>query len=186
MSESDNQIADVDEDFESTQGKLTLKRASQLLTTFWSMAYPYYAESQPGRRLFYGMILLTLMNSGVSVAFSYVSKDFWNALNNKDVGEFYEMMVKFGGALVVGAPVAVLYRLVVMRGLKCLVCANDVGLNNLCLFYNPSKLAQIPERTTCRALEGMDDRSNTATVQFQQSLLRIGTRCILFLGEIYH
>ena len=51
------------------------------------------------------MILLTLMNSGVSVAFSYVSKDFWNALNNKDVGEFYEMMVKFGGALVVGAPV---------------------------------------------------------------------------------
>ncbi len=97
-------------DLENPTGKLTLEKASQLLSTFWSMASPYYQESQPGRRLFYGMILLTLMNSGVSVAFSYVSKDFWNALSSKDVNEFYTMMWKFGGALVVGAPVAVLYR----------------------------------------------------------------------------
>ena len=56
------------------------------------------------------MILLTLINSGVSVAFSYISKDFWNALSAKDSQEFYSMMVKFGAALVVGAPVAVFYR----------------------------------------------------------------------------
>ncbi|KAL3805784.1 hypothetical protein HJC23_007745 [Cyclotella cryptica] len=98
------------DNLEDTDEKLTLKKASALLSTFWSMAYPYYKESQPGRRLFYGMILLTLMNSGVSVAFSYISKDFWNALSSKDVNEFYSMMVKFGSALVVGAPVAVLYR----------------------------------------------------------------------------
>jgi len=90
--------------------KMTLQKAGTLAKTFWRMAYPYYQESQPGRRLFYGMLLLTLMNSGVSVAFSYISKDFWNALSSKDSAEFYSMMVKFGGALVVGAPVAVLYR----------------------------------------------------------------------------
>lgn len=94
----------------SANGGMTLEKASQLLSNFWSMASPYYQESQPGRRLFYGMILLTLVNSGVSVAFSYVSKDFWNALSSKDVAEFYVMMTKFGGALVVGAPVSVLYR----------------------------------------------------------------------------
>ncbi len=98
------------QDINVSTDKMTLKKASKLLSTFWSMAYPYYQESQPGRRLFYGMILLTLMNSGVSVAFSYISKDFWNALSSKDTAEFYSMMVKFGGALVVGAPVAVLYR----------------------------------------------------------------------------
>ena len=38
------------------------------------------------------------------------SKDFWNALSNKDSQEFYGMMLKFAGALVVGAPVAVFYR----------------------------------------------------------------------------
>jgi len=98
------------DNLEGEDEKLTLEKASALLSTFWSMAYPYYKESQPGRRLFYGMILLTLLNSGVSVAFSYISKDFWNALSSKDVNEFYNMMVKFGSALVVGAPVAVLYR----------------------------------------------------------------------------
>jgi len=90
--------------------KMTLKKASELVGTFWSMAYPYYKESQSGRKLFYGMIVLLLLNSGVSVAFSYISKDFWNALSSKDTAEFYTMMTKFGMALVVGAPVAVLYR----------------------------------------------------------------------------
>ena len=56
----------------SSTDKMTLQKATSLLKLFWSMAFPYYQESQPGRRLFYGMVLLTLMNSGVSVAFSYV------------------------------------------------------------------------------------------------------------------
>lgn len=77
-SQDDNNAED------DTTEKMTLAKASNLLSTFWSMAYPYYQESQPGRRLFYGMILLTLINSGVSVAFSYISKDFWNALSSKD------------------------------------------------------------------------------------------------------
>lgn len=55
---------EVEETPNDDGGKMTLKKASKLLATFWEMAYPYYQESQPGRRLFYGMILLTLMNSG--------------------------------------------------------------------------------------------------------------------------
>ena len=94
---------------------MTLQKASKLLSTFWSMAFPYYQESQAGRRLFYGMIVFTLMNSSVSVAFSYISKDFWNALSNKDTAEFYSKMLKFGGALVVGAPVEVFYRSVLIH-----------------------------------------------------------------------
>ena len=106
------ELFDVAEDTRGfkEEEKMTLEKAGALATTFWRMASPYYQESQPGRRLFYGMLLLTLLNSGVSVAFSYISKDFWNALSSKDSAEFYSMMIKFGSALVVGAPVAVLYR----------------------------------------------------------------------------
>ena len=92
------------------QNNMTLEKASELIGTFWSMAYPYYKESQSGRKLFFGMIVLLIMNSSVSVAFSYISKDFWNALSSKDTVEFYNMMTKFALALVVGAPVSVLYR----------------------------------------------------------------------------
>lgn len=108
--DSNKQTEDDDTDSFNEANKMTLKKASELFSTFWSMAYPYYKESQSGRRLFYGMIVLLLMNSGVSVAFSYISKDFWNALSSKDTVEFYNMMRKFGAALVVGAPVAVVYR----------------------------------------------------------------------------
>jgi vitamin B12/bleomycin/antimicrobial peptide transport system ATP-binding/permease protein len=77
---------------------------------FYEMAFPYYKESKSGRWLFAGMIGMTLVNSAVSVAFSYLGKDFWNALNAKDPDQFYFMLSKFGVALVVGAPVVVLYR----------------------------------------------------------------------------
>lgn len=77
---------------------------------FYEMAFPYYKESKSGRWLFAGMIGMTVVNSAVSVAFSYLGKDFWNALNAKDPDQFYFMLSKFGVALVVGAPVVVLYR----------------------------------------------------------------------------
>ena len=76
---------------------------------FIEMARPYYNESKSGRWLFVGMIALTLMNSGVSVAFSYIGKDFWNALSAKDQTLFYQQLVKYAAALLVGAPVKVLY-----------------------------------------------------------------------------
>ena len=74
------------------------------------MAYPYYQESKAGRWLFAGMIGLTLLNSGVSVAFSYLGKDFWNALSAKNTVEFYQVLTKYVGALVVGAPIVTLYK----------------------------------------------------------------------------
>ncbi len=111
---TDKKRVSGDDDKSSTayneENNMTLEKASELIGTFWSMAYPYYKESQSGRKLFLGMIVLLIMNSSVSVAFSYISKDFWNALSSKDTVEFYNMMTKFGAALVVGAPVSVLYR----------------------------------------------------------------------------
>ena len=59
------------------------KNLQQTASVFLEMALPYYKESKAGRWLFAGMIGMTLLNSGVSVAFSYVGKDFWNALSSK-------------------------------------------------------------------------------------------------------
>eukprot|EP00566_Odontella_aurita_P009036 CAMPEP_0113570514 /NCGR_PEP_ID=MMETSP0015_2-20120614/25018_1 /TAXON_ID=2838 /ORGANISM="Odontella" /LENGTH=828 /DNA_ID=CAMNT_0000473317 /DNA_START=189 /DNA_END=2675 /DNA_ORIENTATION=+ /assembly_acc=CAM_ASM_000160 len=86
------------------------ERLSGLFVAFKDMAVPYYQESKSGRWLFAGMVGLTLLNSGVSVAFSYVGKDFWNALSSKNAEEFYPMLAKYAAALVVGMPVAVLYK----------------------------------------------------------------------------
>jgi putative ATP-binding cassette transporter len=56
------------------------------------------------------MIGMTLLNSGVSVAFSYLGKDFWNALIAKNDVDFYNVLYKYVGALLLGAPVVTLDR----------------------------------------------------------------------------
>ena len=94
------ELSDEEKDGGSIQEKISY---------FIEMALPYYKESSAGRWLFAGMIAMTLLNSGVSVAFSYVGKDFWNALNSKDTEQFYIMLWRYAAALLVGSPVSVLY-----------------------------------------------------------------------------
>jgi len=73
------------------------------------MAKPYFEEEVEGRWLLAGVLALTLMNSGVSVAFSYLSRDFWTTLNTKDAAAFQQVLLKFSGALTLGVPVSVFY-----------------------------------------------------------------------------
>jgi len=95
-------------------GGLDLNKIVAQIESFKSLTLPYFIESKSGRWLFIGLIALTLMNSGVSVAFSYVGKDFWNALSSKDPDQFYDMIWKYAAALLVGSPVSVLYKYVTM------------------------------------------------------------------------
>lgn len=74
------------------------------------MSIPYFKESDAGRWLLAGMIGMLLLNSGVSVLFSYVGRDFWSALSSKDSEQFMQMLIKYLAALAVGAPVSVYYR----------------------------------------------------------------------------
>jgi ABC-type uncharacterized transport system fused permease/ATPase subunit len=104
------QAAGADEEIEKEKVLPTNKTVSQLVSLFWQMASPYYQESKTGRWLFWGVIGLTLINSGVSVAFSYLGKDFWNALSSKDVEAFYGVLKQYVPALLVGAPVATYYK----------------------------------------------------------------------------
>ena len=96
---SDDDIPDLD-----------WKRIRQQFGLFRQMATPYYKESTAARWLFGGLLVLTLANSGISVLFSYLGKDFWNALAAKDTTDFYTVLSKYVGALVIGAPVATLYK----------------------------------------------------------------------------
>ena len=51
-----------------------------------------------------------MLNTGVSVAFSYISRDFYNALNARDEPVFYEKIELFFLALLVAVPISVYYR----------------------------------------------------------------------------
>ncbi|CAM9431018.1 unnamed protein product, partial [Chrysoparadoxa australica] len=77
---------------------------------FKSTALPFFQEEKEAKLMLAGVLALTFLNSGVSVAFSYIGKDFWNALSSKNPEEFAIMLQRFLGALVAGVPVSVYYR----------------------------------------------------------------------------
>ena len=77
---------------------------------FKTMSLPYFTSTKQGKIAFATVVVLTLLNSGVSVAFSYVGRDFYSALSSKDPEQFNSMLVKFSTALTAGVPVSVLYR----------------------------------------------------------------------------
>lgn len=84
----------------------------QQYRAFRTMSSPYFSTSLRGRRLFFSMLVLTLLNSAIRVYFSYLARDFWNALSEKDVNRFYSVMTTFCVAMVGLTPISVAYRYV--------------------------------------------------------------------------
>lgn len=77
---------------------------------FIKIAVPYFQQDKNAKNSLILLIFLTLMNAGVSIVFSYVSKDFYNALNVRDEALFYEEIQKFFIALLIAVPISVFYR----------------------------------------------------------------------------
>lgn len=80
------------------------------LEPFLKIAVPFFKNDATARRSLLSVVGLTLLNSGVSVAFSYISRDFYNALNVRNEELFYEKIELFFGALVIAVPISVFYR----------------------------------------------------------------------------
>jgi len=77
---------------------------------FWRLAVPYFQQAEGAKTGIALLLALTLANSGVSVLFSYTSRDFWTALSSKDADQFYALTLRFAGALAAATPVSVLYK----------------------------------------------------------------------------
>ena len=80
------------------------------LKPFLNIAVPFFKDDKTARNSLIGVVALTLLNSGVSVAFSYISRDFYNALNTRDEAVFYEKIELFFAALLIAVPISVYYR----------------------------------------------------------------------------
>eukprot|EP00978_Attheya_sp_CCMP212_P010219 scaffold24561_cov64-Attheya_sp.AAC.6 len=86
------------------------KRFQRRVRDFCDLSLPYFRESPKGRRLLGGLLVLTVLHSTVSVAMSYVGKDFWNALSLREPAQFQRMLYKFAACLLLGAPVEALHK----------------------------------------------------------------------------
>jgi vitamin B12/bleomycin/antimicrobial peptide transport system ATP-binding/permease protein len=81
----------------------------RLAHLFWTLARPYW-QYAPGAKLDLGwVVFLGLLQSAIAVLFSYVSRDFWTALQKKDVAKFWRQILLFSGLLCAALPIIVWY-----------------------------------------------------------------------------
>ena len=79
------------------------------LRPFLQIAIPFFREDKNALCSLVGIVILTLIQSALNIAFSYVRKDIFDTLNDKAEAKFYVTILKFFGVLVFLVPVSVLY-----------------------------------------------------------------------------
>jgi putative ATP-binding cassette transporter len=114
---------------------------------FVALSVPYFKESSEGRCLFLGLVILMLLNSSVRVAFSYLARDFWSALGDKDADQFYTIMTQFLIALLLLAPINVFYRF--QRQRLTIKWRTWMTERILSLYFSSNRVYYTLERTSC-------------------------------------
>lgn len=80
------------------------------IKTFLKIAYPFFKEDSSARCSLLGLVILTLLDSAITIVFSYVKRDLYDALNDKDEQSFYKDMGYFFIVLIIAVPLSVFYR----------------------------------------------------------------------------
>lgn len=100
----------------SHQASASLKRPqsqpcwNHQLRSFAILAGPYFRDCAASRWILASIVLLALLGSALRVVFSYLMRDFWSALADSQVQEFYNVLYRFLAALLVLVPITVLYQ----------------------------------------------------------------------------
>ncbi|KAM1422219.1 hypothetical protein ACFX13_004457 [Malus domestica] len=93
-----------------TEKQREVPELQTLLRRFWKVAAPYWSSSDKvqARIQLAVVFALTLATTGISVGFSFLGRDFYNALANKNQEQFTKQLLYYLGAFAVGIPIFVL------------------------------------------------------------------------------
>lgn len=86
------------------------KMALAQIKPFLRIAIPFFRENIAASCCLFGLVCLTLINSAMTIMFSYVKRDLFEALSEKEEKTFYNCMLYFLAVLVLAVPIAVFYR----------------------------------------------------------------------------
>lgn len=79
------------------------------LRPFLEIAIPFFKEDRNASCSLLGIVILTLVQSALNIGFSYVRRDIFDALNEKDQKAFYKHILQFFLVLVTIVPISVIY-----------------------------------------------------------------------------
>jgi putative ATP-binding cassette transporter len=123
--------------------------------SFLILSAPYFRESPSSKCLLCVILVLALLSSAVRVVFSYLMRDFWSALADRQVDEFYQVLIKFFVALLVLVPINVLYRY--QRQRLAIFWREWMTERTLELYYSNRVYYKL-ERSHSKSMDNVDQR----------------------------
>src|SRR5262249_4837323 len=78
----------------------------------WRLIWPYWSSSPRRSKAFAllgAMVVLNLAVTGMQAVFSYLNRDVFNALQAKNAGYFYHVLMLYGVGIVIFVPIAAFY-----------------------------------------------------------------------------
>ena len=85
------------------------------LKPFLQIAIPFFKEDPTAFYSLLAIITLTLLSSALNISFSYVRRDIFDALNDKDERLFYTLIVRFFLILLIIVPISVSYNYLTLK-----------------------------------------------------------------------
>ena len=79
------------------------------ISCLFRMGLPYFIESRQAKVLVFKLIFFLLLDNGIDILYSYVNRDFWNALSEQDVEKFNTALLYYLLILFVIAPIDAMY-----------------------------------------------------------------------------
>uniref|UniRef100_A0A7N1A4Q7 ABC transporter D family member 2, chloroplastic n=1 Tax=Kalanchoe fedtschenkoi TaxID=63787 RepID=A0A7N1A4Q7_KALFE len=98
------------EDIDADDDEKRAESNSSIFKRLWKVAAPYWSSDDkvPARLQLAAVFALTLGTTGISVGFSFLGRDFYNALANKDQEQFTKQLLYYLGGFAAGIPFFVL------------------------------------------------------------------------------
>jgi putative ATP-binding cassette transporter len=85
------------------------------LRPFMAIAIPFFRSDKAAACSLMGLVILTLINSAMMILFSYVKRDIFDGLNQKNQEKFYQKIGEFFLILTVAVPMSVIYNYLRLR-----------------------------------------------------------------------
>ena len=134
-----------------------LQSLRMLLRRFARVGALYFRSerSRHARRQAFLLLVLCLLKTAVSVVFSYMQKGYMTALNEKQVGRFYEYLAAFFGLITVAAPLFAYFAYV--QGMLALEWRDWLTRHLLRLYFSDRKYFDL-QRGVAGDLDNPDQR----------------------------
>jgi len=167
----------------TTSAEKQRRSIPRLWFLFRTLAMPYFRHDRAARWRLAFVVVLALLQSAVSICFSYTSRNFWNALSEKQMHDFRVASFRYFMLIVIAVPVITFY--VYKRNVLCMEWRRWLTLRLSDEFFAERSFYRL-ENEGRAVVDNPDQRITEDAKSFTSTSVSLALnllRCVIDLGS---